>query len=81
MNRRVPNGTHGGVRGRKSPLETFSYSILPQQRCGLLATSDSQVLAEHVPPAHALIARTVQQALIETSKCPKTPEPGVRPVK
>ena len=27
MNRRVPNGTHGGVRGRKSPLETFSYSI------------------------------------------------------
>jgi hypothetical protein len=28
-----------------------------------------------VPPAHALIARTVQQALIETSKCPKTPEP------
>ena len=28
MNRRVPNGTHGGVRGRKSPLETFSYSIV-----------------------------------------------------
>ena len=28
MNRRVPNGTHGGVRGRKSPLETFSYSML-----------------------------------------------------
>ena len=27
MNRRVPNGTHGGVRGRKSPLETFSYSM------------------------------------------------------
>ena len=27
MNRRVPNGTHGGVRGRKSPMETFSYSI------------------------------------------------------
>ena len=27
MNRRVPNGTHGGVRGRKSPLETLSYSI------------------------------------------------------
>ena len=30
MNRRVPNGTHGGVRGRKSPLETFSYSILSE---------------------------------------------------
>ena len=28
MNRRVPNGTHGGVRGRKSPLETLSYSIV-----------------------------------------------------
>ena len=33
MNRRVPNGTHGGVRGRKSPLETFSYSIAPKAGC------------------------------------------------
>ena len=33
MNRRVPDGTHGGVRGRKSPLETFSYSIVAYFNC------------------------------------------------
>jgi hypothetical protein len=42
MNRRVPNGTHGGVRGRKSPLETLSYSI-----------TESEGFAPGQSPCHA----------------------------
>ena len=48
MNRRVPNGTHGGVRGRKSPLETFSYSI---------ANSKPQPNAKYSCAASVAIAR------------------------
>ena len=31
MNRRVPNGTHGGVGGRMSPLDSSSYPIRKKQ--------------------------------------------------
>ena len=47
-NRRIPNGTYGGVRGRKSDLfsRTFSYSI---EKLGYYCTESSEHNAEYNP--------------------------------
>ena len=50
MNRRVPNGTHGGVRGRENLFNFPSYSIENKRGAGLLDSS------KYVSQTHTSIA-------------------------